>query len=198
MRRREFIWMVGGAATWPVAVWAQQTNAQRRIAILMILGKDDPEANARITAFQKGLQEAGWIEGRNIHYETRWSAGNATEIRRYAEELVALAPDVILANGNAAVAPLLTATRSIPIVFAIVPDPVGAGFVESLARPGGNATGFVMFETSISGKWLELLKEIAPAVTRAAVLHDPLLTANAGQFDLIRSKTPSIGVDLTA
>jgi putative tryptophan/tyrosine transport system substrate-binding protein len=197
MRRREFIWMVGGAATWPLAVWAQQTNAQRRIAILMILGKDDPEANARITAFQKGLQEAGWIEGRNIHFETRWSAGNETEIRRHAEELIALAPDVILANGNAAVAPLLTATRSIPIVFAIVPDPVGAGFVESLARPGGNATGFVAFEYGLGAKWLEILKEIAPNVTRAAVLRDPSLASGKGQFDAIQSASSLLGLELS-
>jgi putative ABC transport system substrate-binding protein len=175
---------------------AQQPNAQRRVAVLMVLGKDDPEANARITDFQQGLQEAGWIEGRNIHIEIRWSAGNENDLRRYAEEFVALAPDVVLANGNAAVAPLLNVIRSIPIVFAIVPDPVGAGFVESLARRGGNATGFVAFEYGLSAKWLELLKDAAPNVTRAAVLRDPSLASGTGQFGAIQSVSSSLGVEL--
>jgi putative tryptophan/tyrosine transport system substrate-binding protein len=198
MRRREFITLFGSAAAaWPVAVRAQQPATQRRIAVLMVLGKDDPEAKARITAFRQGLQDAGWVEGRNMQIETRWSAGNEIEVRRYAEELVSLAPDVILANGNAAVAPLLIATRSVPIVFAIVPDPVGAGFVESLAQPGGNATGFVSFEYGLSSKWLELLKEIAPRVTRAAVLRDPALASGTGQFGAIQSVSSSLGVELS-
>jgi putative tryptophan/tyrosine transport system substrate-binding protein len=197
MRRREFITVFGGAAAaWPLTARAQ-SNALRRIGILMVLGKDDPEAKARITAFQQGLQEAGWVEGRNIHIETRWSAGNESDIRRYAEEFVAFAPDAILANGNAAVAPLLNVTRSVPIVFAIVPDPVGAGFVESLARPGGNATGFVAFEYGLSAKWLELLKEIAPGVTRAGVLRDPTLASGTGQFGAIQSVSSSLGVELS-
>jgi putative ABC transport system substrate-binding protein len=198
MRRREFITLLGAAvAAWPVAVRAQKPDTQRRIGVLMVLGKDDPEAKARITAFRQGLQDAGWVEGRNMQIETRWSAGNEIDVRRYAEELVSLAPDVILANGNAAVAPLLNASRSIPIVFAIVPDPVGAGFVESLARPGGNATGFVAFEYGLSSKWLELLKEIAPRVTRAAVLRDPALASGTGQFGAIQSVSSSLGVELS-
>jgi putative ABC transport system substrate-binding protein len=198
MRRREFITLFGGAAAaWPVAVRAQQPATQRLIAVLMVLGKDDPEAKARITAFRQGLQDAGWVEGRNMQIETRWSAGNEIDVRRYAEELVSLRPDVILANGNAAVAPLLVATRSVPIVFAIVPDPVGAGFVESLAQPGGNATGFVSFEYGLSSKWLELLKEIVPRVTRAAVLRDPALASGTGQFGAIQSVSSSLGVELS-
>jgi putative ABC transport system substrate-binding protein len=198
MRRREFITLFGSAAAaWPVAVRAQQPATQRRIGVLMVLGKDDPEAKARITAFRQGLQDAGWVEGRDMQIETRWSAGNEIDVRGYAEELVSLRPDVILANGNAAVAPLLNATRSIPIVFAIVPDPVGAGFVESLARPGGNATGFVSFEYGLSSKWLELLKEIAPRVTRAAVLRDPALASGTGQFGAIQSVSSSLGVELS-
>jgi putative ABC transport system substrate-binding protein len=198
MRRREFIALFGGAAAaWPVAVRAQKPDTHRRIGVLMVLGKDDPEAKARITAFQQGLQDAGWVEGSNMQIETRWSAGNEIDVRRYAEELVSLGPDVILANGNAAVAPLLIATRSIPIVFAIVPDPVGAGFVESLAQPGGNATGFVSFEYGLSSKWLELLKEIAPRVTRAAVLRDPALASGTGQFGAIQSVSSSLGVELS-
>jgi putative tryptophan/tyrosine transport system substrate-binding protein len=198
MRRREFITLFGGAAAaWPVAVRAQQPATQRRIAVLMVLGQDDPEAKARITAFRQGLQDAGWVEGRNMQIETRWSAGNEIDVRRYAEELVSLRPDVILANGNAAVAPLLVATRSVPIVFAIVPDPVGAGFVESLAQPGGNATGFVSFEYGLSSKWLELLKEIAPRITHAAVLRDPALASGTGQFGAIQSVSSSLGVELS-
>jgi putative ABC transport system substrate-binding protein len=198
MRRRQFITLFGGAAAaWPVAVRAQQPATQRRIAVLMVLGKDDPEAKARITAFRQGLQDAGWVEGRNMQIETRWSAGNEIDVRGYAEELVSLAPDVILANGNAAVAPLLIATRSVPIVFAIVPDPVGAGFVESLAQPGGNATGFVSFEYGLSSKWLELLKEIAPRLTHVAVLRDPALASGTGQFGAIQSVSSSLGVELS-
>ena len=196
MRRREIIRLIGGAALLPITVMAQPSYSQRRVAILMVLSKDDPEANARIAAFQHALQEAGWMEGRNLRVETRWSAGNEADIRRYADELVGLAPDLILANGNAAVAPLLVATHSIPIVFAIVPDPVGAGFVESLARPGGNATGFLAFEYGLGAKWLEILKEIAPNVTRAAVLRDPSLASGKGQFDAVQSAASVLGIDL--
>jgi ABC-type uncharacterized transport system substrate-binding protein len=167
--RREFIAALGGAATWPLTAQAQQGERMRRIGLLQGLAADDPVAQANNAAFLQGLQQLGWIDGRNVHIDFRWGAGNAVDISKYAAELVALAPDVILAVA-AAVGPLLQATRTIPIVFTIVPDPVGAGFVESLSRPGGNATGFLMFEYSLCGKWLELLKEIAPGVTRAAVL----------------------------
>ena len=158
---------------------------------------DDPEAQARLAAFLQGLQQLGWTDGRNVRIDYRWAAGNADDIRKYAAELVALAPDVILAAGGSSVGPLLQATRTVPIVFAVVPDPVGAGFVDSLARPGGNATGFMQFEYSLSGKWLELLKEIAPGVTRAAVLRDPAITAGIGQFAVIQSVAPSLGVEVS-
>ena len=159
---------------------------------------DDPEAQARVAAFQQGLQQLGWIAGRNVRIDTRWGGGDAERIRRYAAELVALAPDVILATGSATVGPLLQATRTVPIVFAYVPDPVGAGFVNSLARPGGNATGFTPFEYSLSGKWLELLKQIAPGVTRAAVIRDPAISTGLGQFGAIQAVAPSIGVEVSA
>ena len=173
IRRREFIFTLGGAAAaWPLAARAQQAERMRRIGVLMRVGRGRSGSAGRIAAFLQGLQQLGWTDGRNVRIDYRWGAGNADNIRKYAAELVALAPDVILATGTAAVAPLLQATRTVPIVFASVADPVGAGFVESLARPGGNATGFMQFEYSMSGKWLELLKEIAPGVTRAAVLRD--------------------------
>ena len=159
MKRREFITLLGGAAAaWPLAARAQQGERMRRIGVLMSTAADDPEGQARIAAFLQGLQQLGWTDGRNVRIDIRWAAGDADRIRRYAAELVALAPDVILATGGAAVGPLLQATRTVPIVFAQVADPVGAGFVDSLARPGGNATGFMQFEYSLSGKWLELLK----------------------------------------
>ena len=158
---------------------------------------DDLEAQARVAAFLQGLQQSGWAIGRNVRIDIRWAAGNADDIRRYAAELVALAPDVILATGSATAGPLLQATRAVPIVFAIVPDPVGAGFVDSLARPGGNATGFILFEYSIGAKWLELLKEIAPSVTRVAVLRDPAITGGTGQFGAIQSVAPSVGVEVS-
>ena len=174
MRRREFITLLGGtAAAWPLAARAQQSDRMRRIGVLTSLAETDPEEQARTAAFLQGMQQAGWIKGRNLQIEHRSTAGDAARGRKYAEELVALAPDLILATGSAALAPLLQVTRSIPIVFTIVPDPVGAGFVDSLARPGGNATGFSQFEFGLSGKWLELLKEIAPSVTRVAVLREP-------------------------
>ena len=160
------------------------------------LGADDPEAQARIAAFLQGLQQLGWTDGRNVRIDTRWSAGDAEDIRKYAAELVALAPDVILASGTPTVGPLLQATRTVPIVFALVPDPVGAGFVDSLARPGGNATGFMQFEYGMSAKWLELLKEIAPGVTRAAVLRDAAIAVGIGQFGAIQSVAPSLGVEV--
>jgi putative ABC transport system substrate-binding protein len=194
--RREFIAALGGAATWPLTAQAQQGERMRRIGLLQGLAADDPVAQANNAAFLQGLQQLGWIDGRNVHIDFRWGAGNAVDISKYAAELVALAPDVILAVA-AAVGPLLQATRTIPIVFTIVPDPVGAGFVESLSRPGGNATGFLMFEYSLCGKWLELLKEIAPGVTRAAVLRDSADPSGIGQFATIQSVAPSVGVDVS-
>jgi putative ABC transport system substrate-binding protein len=164
----------------------------------MNVAADDPEAQDMVAVFLKALQQRGWTEGRNVHIDIRWAAGDAAEIRRHAAGLVAAAPDVIVATGTAAMGPLLEATRAVPIVFANVADPVGAGFVDSMARPGGNATGFVQFEYGLSGKWLELLKEIAPGVTRAAVLRDPAITGGVGQFAIIQSVAPSLGVDVKA
>src|SRR5262245_51924628 len=187
-QRREFITLISGAAAWPFAAVAQQPERMRRIGILTSgATADDPDGRVRTTAFVQGLQQLGWIDGRNIQIDYRWGAGDADSMRKYAAELVGLAPDVILASGTATVAPLLQATRTVPIVFVQVTDPVGAGFVDSLAQPGGNATGFTLFEYGISGKWLELLKEIAPAVTRAAVVRDPAQTAGTGQFGAIQS-----------
>jgi putative tryptophan/tyrosine transport system substrate-binding protein len=196
MRRRDFITLLGTAVAWPVAARAQQREQMRRIGVLMNLGSDDAEGQARNAAFLQGLQELGWTVGRNVRIEYRWGAGDAELFRRHGLELVALAPDVILAGGGAVVPSLLQATRTIPIVFTLTPDPVGAGFVESLARPGGNATGFTIFEYGISGKWLELLKEIAPHVTRAAVIRDPAIAAGLGLWGAIQSVAPSLGVEL--
>ena len=171
----------------------------RRIGVLLAATADDPDYQARIAAFQQGLQQLGWSDGHNVHIDTRWATTKADDIRRHAAELAALAPDVILAGtGTATVAPLLQVTRTVPIVFAVVIDPVGAGFVDSLARPGGNATGFTVFEYGMSGKWLELLKQIAPAVTRAAVLRDPTIASGIGQFAAVQAVAPSLGVDLSA
>jgi putative ABC transport system substrate-binding protein len=197
MKRRSFIALLGGAAGWPLVARAQQPDRMRRIGVLMAQATDDAVAQARNAAFLQGLQEAGWAPGRNVRIDTRWSAGDAGEIRRYAAELVALAPDVILAAGGATVAPLQQATRTVPIVFAAVADPVGSGYVDSLARPGGNATGFTNLEYGLSGKWLELLKEIAPRVTRAAVLRDPAVASGSGQLGAIQSVAPSFGVELS-
>jgi len=196
MRRREFITLAGGAAAaWPIAARAQQPK--RRIGALMSTAADDREGQARLAAFVEGLQQLGWTDGRNVRIDTRWPVGDADR-GRSAEELVAMAPDVILASASASVAALQRITRSVPIVFANVIDPVGAGFVASLARPGGNTTGFLAFEYSLSGKWLELLKEIAPNVTRAAVLRDPALAAGIGQFAAIQAMAPpALGVELT-
>jgi len=197
MQRREFIMLIGGAAAWPLAARGQQGDRMRRIGVLMPLAADDPEAKARLAAFAQGLRELGWIDGRNVRIDTRWSAGNADEIRKYAAELVALTPDVILAAGGTVVGTLLQATRTVPIVFTQTPDPVGAGFVASLARPGGNATGFTLFEFGISVKWLELLREIAPRVTRVAVLRDPAISSGLGQLGAIQGVAPSFGVELS-
>jgi putative ABC transport system substrate-binding protein len=198
MKRRDFITLLGGAAVWPIAARGQQPERMRRIGVLMTTAADDTEGQARLAAFVQGLERLGWTDGRNVRIDIRWSAGDADRIRRYAAELVALTPEVIQATGSASVAPLLQATRTVPIVFVIVPDPVGAGFVSSLARPGGNATGFSQFEFGISGKWLELLKQIAPGVTRAAVIRDPAISAGIGQFAAIQSVAPSVGVDVSA
>jgi putative ABC transport system substrate-binding protein len=196
--RRDFITFLGGAAAaWPLAAPAQQPAQMRRIGVLMGRAAVDSYAQAEHEAFLEGLQRLGWTDGRNVRIDTRWAAGNAADMRKYAAELVALAPDVILASGSAAIGPLLDATRTVPIVFALVPDPVGAGYVQSLPRPGGSATGFIMFEYSLCGKWVELLKEIAPGVTRAAVIRDPSIAAGIGQFAVIQSVAPSVGVEVT-
>jgi putative ABC transport system substrate-binding protein len=195
VRRREFIGLLGGAAAWPLVARGQQPERMRRIGVLSGV-EDDAEQRARLAAFLQGLQQLGWTEGRNVRIDTRAGGGDATIISKYAAELIALAPDVILAIGNATVSPLLQATRTVPIVFPILIDPVGAGFVDSLARPGGNATGFILFEYGIAAKWLELLKQIAPGVTRAAVIRDPAVAAGIGQFGAIQSVAPSFGVEL--
>jgi putative ABC transport system substrate-binding protein len=196
MKRRTFITLLSSAATWPLAARAQQPERMRRIGVLMIQAANDPEGQARFAAFLQGLQQLGWSERQNLRIDARWAPANE-EIRQHAAELVALAPDVILATATAAVAPLLQASRTIPIVFVSVVDPVGAGFVASLARPGGNATGFTIFEYGISGKWLELLKEMVPGVTRAAVLRDPGTVSGIGQYAAIQSVAPGLRVDLT-
>jgi putative tryptophan/tyrosine transport system substrate-binding protein len=199
MRRREFIAGLGGAAAaWPLAAGAQQGERMRRVGVLTNLASDDSEAQVRNTAFAHALAQLGWVVGQNLQIEHRWAAGDAERIRTYAAELIALTPDVMLATGAAGVAPLLQATRTVPIVFVLVPDPVGAGFVDSLARPGGNATGFVQFEYGISGKWLELLKEIAPGITRVAVLRDAAIAAGQGQVAAIQAVAPSFGVATSA
>jgi putative tryptophan/tyrosine transport system substrate-binding protein len=196
MRRREFITFLGSTAVWPHAARAQQPERIRRIGVLTSVAENDPEGRVRIAAFLQGLQQLGWADGHNVQIEFRWTAGSADELRKYATELVALAPDVIFAAGGTTLGALLQATRAVPIVFAIVPDPVGSGFVDSLPRPGGNTTGFMQFEYSLSGKWLELLKQIAPGVTRASVLWDPTIPPGIGQFAVIQSVAPSFGVEL--
>jgi putative tryptophan/tyrosine transport system substrate-binding protein len=198
VKRREFITLLGGAAAaWPLAALAQQGERLRRIGVLMNQAADDPAGQARLIAFVQALQQFGWTDGRNVRIDTRWAAGDADRIRQYAAEFAAPAPDVILATGSFGVGPLLQATRAVPIVFVIVPDPVGAGFVDNLARPGGNATGFLQFEYALSGKWLELLKQVAPSVTRAAVIRDPAITAGIGQFGVIQSVAQSLGVEVS-
>jgi len=197
MRRREFITLLGGAAGWPLAARAQQGERMWRIGVLTPAVANDRQVQARIGAFLQGLQQLGWTDGGNVRIEYRWTEGDPERARKGAAELAALSPDVIFASGSATVAPLLQATRTVPIVFTIVPDPVGAGFVDSLARPGGNATGFTTFEYGISGKWLELLKQIAPGVTRAAVIRDPGITAGIGQWGAIQAVAPSVGVEVS-
>src|SRR5262249_2336407 len=198
MQRRSFLTLLGtSAAAWPLAARAQQDGRVRRIGVLMNLPADDPEGQTRNAAFLQGLQEAGWSSGRPLRIEYRWAAGETDRFRRYAAELTALAPEVILASGNSALEPLQQATRTLPIVFASVTDPVGGGYVASLARPGGNATGFTLFEYGMSAKWLELLRQIAPAVTRAAVLRDRATDAGIGQFAAIQSVAPSLRVELS-
>jgi ABC-type uncharacterized transport system substrate-binding protein len=196
MRRREFITLLGGAVMWPLAARGQQTERMRRIGILLNARADDPAFQTWLGAFLQGLALLGWTIGRNVRIETRWSGGKADDTRRYAAELVALAPDVLLAHGASTVGPLLQATRTVPIVFPVVGDPVGAGFVDSLARPGGNATGFMVFEYSLTGKWLELLKEIAPSVRRVAVLRDATQGAGTSQFAAIQTAAPSLRMEV--
>src|SRR5215831_4932061 len=199
-RRRAFITLLGAAAMWPLAARAQQTEQVRRIGVLMNVAADDPEAPARVGVFSQGLAESGWTIGRNVRIDYRWYAGNADAARKYAAELVALAPDVMLASGTLGVTAIQQVTRPVPIVFTLVADPadpVGAGFVNSLARPGGNTTGFMLFEYSLSAKWLELLKEIAPRMTRAAVLRDQTNPAGSAQFGAIQALAPSLGVQVS-
>ena len=197
MRRREFITLVGGAAAaWPLAARAQQSERVRRIGVFMNTAADDPAGQARLLAFAQTLAQSDWTDGRNVRMDIRWGAGDAERIRRYAAELVALAPDVILASGTTTLGPLRQVSRTVPTVFTGVGDALGAGFVDSLARPGGNVTGFISFEWSISGKWLELLKEIAPGVTRAVVLRDTELSSGAGQFAVIQAVAPSLRVEV--
>jgi putative tryptophan/tyrosine transport system substrate-binding protein len=197
MRRREFIAALGGAAAWPLAAHGQQPERVRRVGVLMAAAADDPEYQARVAAFLQSLQQLGWADSRNVRVDTRW-ATDLGDLRRHAAELGALAPDVIVAaTGTTTIAPLLQATRTVPIVFVLAIDPVGAGFITSLSRPGGNATGFTMFEYGMSVKWLELLKEISPRVSRAAVLRDPTIASGIGQFGALQAAAPSLGVELS-
>jgi putative tryptophan/tyrosine transport system substrate-binding protein len=197
MRRREFIAGLGSAAAWPLAARAQQTERVRRIGVLLPAAADDAEFQAWVGAFVQALALSGWTVNHNLRIDTHWATANAADIRRHASELAALAPDVILAHGASTVGPLLQATRTVPIVFPSVIDPVGAGFVDSLARPGGNATGFMSFEYSMGGKWLELLKEIAPSVTRVAVLRDATQGTGSSQFAAIQAVAPTLRVEVT-
>jgi putative ABC transport system substrate-binding protein len=197
MRRRDFIIAIAGSATaWPVTARAQQPDRMRRFGVLMNLAADDAEGQAKIAAFRQGLQQLGWTDGDNVRIDYRWAAGDASRFQRYAEELLALAPDVILALAVPSVQALQRATRTVPIVFANVSDPVASGFVQSLARPGGNTSGFMQFEFGLSGKWLELLKQVAPDVTRAAVLRDPDVGTGTTQFAVIQSMAPLLGVEV--
>jgi putative tryptophan/tyrosine transport system substrate-binding protein len=198
MRRREFIALLGGAAAaWPLAARAQQPESMRRLGVLSTLREDDPESVARRAVFEQALQALGWTVGRNLRIDYRWTGTDPDTIQKFAAELAALAPDVILASGNVVIAPMLRAARTTPIVLTQVIDPVGAGFVRSMARPGGNVTGFTVFEYSLAGKWLELLKEIAPAVKRVAVLRDPTRGPGIGQFAVIQAMAPPHAVELT-
>jgi len=194
--RRELLAALGGAAAWPLAARAQQRKPMRRIGALMPYAANDPQVQARNAAFLQGLQQLGWSVGNNVQIDYRWTAGNEEDTRKYAAELVALAPDVIFTSGSAGTGPLQRATRTVPIVFVNTPDPVGAGFVDSLARPGGNMTGFTPYEYGIGAKWLEVLKQVAPSVTRVAVVRDPAITAGIGLWGAIQSAAPSFGVEL--
>jgi putative tryptophan/tyrosine transport system substrate-binding protein len=198
LQRREFITLFGGAAiAWPLIARAQQGEQMRRVGVLLPATADDAEFQAWVGAFLQALAQLGWTIGHNVRIDTRWATTNAADIRRHAAELAALAPDVILASGTSTVGPMLQATRTVPVVFPVVVDPVGAGFVDSLARPGGNATGFLLFEYGLSGKWLELLKEVAPGVTRVAVLRDPATPTGIGQFGVIQAAAPSLRVEVS-
>jgi putative ABC transport system substrate-binding protein len=198
MTRRSFITLLGGAAAWPLVARGQQPERMRRIAVLQGGGdRDDPRSQRSTAAFLQALQQLGWTNGRNVRIDYRWPAGDADKARKYAAELVALAPDAILAVGSASLAPLLQATRSVPIIFVAIVDPVGSGFVNSLSRPGGNATGFMLFDYDLSAKWLELLKEVAPGVTRAAILRDSAIPTGIGQFAAIQSVSRSVGVEVS-
>ena len=199
MKRRAFITLLGGAAAaWPLAAHAQQAGQVQRIGMLTAATPaDDPDGRARLAVFLQALQQLGWTDGHNVRIDYRWGLGDANNIRKYAVELAALSPDVILSVGTASMGALLQVTRTVPIVFVSVADPVGAGFVDSLSRPGGNATGFTQFEYSLSGKWLELLKQIAPGMTRAAVFRDPAITSGIGQFAVVQSVAPSVGVEVS-
>ncbi len=196
MKRRTFIAGLGSAAVWPITARGQQPERLRRIGLLLGTTADDSDSQVRLAVFRQSLQQLGWTDGRNLRIDYRWAAGNAENYRKYAAELVALAPDVILAPGFS-VGPMIQATRTVPIVFVFTTDPVGSGFVDSLSRPGGNATGFMAFEFSLNAKWLELLKEIAPGVTRAAVLRDAAIPSGIGQFAVIQSVAPSVGVEVS-
>jgi ABC-type uncharacterized transport system substrate-binding protein len=198
MRRREFVGLLGAAAVVsPLRARAQNRERMRLIGVLQPSAVNDQIFQRRVAVFEQELARLGWAIGRNVQIEYRWTGGNRADLRKYASELVALGPDVILTTGSAGIGPMLQATRAVPIVFVIVPDPVGAGFVKSLSRPAGNATGLMMFEYSLCGKWLELLKQIAPRVTRAAVLRDPAIEAGIGQFAVIQSVAPSVGVEVS-
>jgi putative tryptophan/tyrosine transport system substrate-binding protein len=198
MRRREFILALGGAAAaWPLAARAQQPDRMRRIGVLMSLAEDDPEEQARYSAFVDELKQLGWTDGHNVRIDSRWAAGDADRSRGYAAELITLAPEVVLASGGTVATTLVQATRTVPIVFTQTPDPVGAGFVASLAHPGGNATGFINFEYGMGAKWLELLKQIAPGVTRVAVLRDAALPQGIGMFGAVQSVAPSLGMEVS-
>ena len=196
IRRREFITLLGGAAAWPPPARAQQPERMRRIGALMNRAADDPDGQARLAAFQHGLQQLGWTDGSNVRIDTRWGEDEVDRQRRDAAELVALAPDIVLASGTVSVAALQNVSRALPIVFAAVTDPVGAGFVDSLSRPGGNATGFMIYEYSLSAKWLELLKQIAPSVMRVAVLRNPVNPAGIAVFGAIQNAAQSLGVEV--
>jgi putative tryptophan/tyrosine transport system substrate-binding protein len=197
MKRREFVTLLGGAAVWPLAARAQQREHPRRIGVLQVAVADDPEVNRRLAAFQGELGRLGWVQCRNLRVEMRWAGGDPERIRNAAAELVALAPDVLIVNGSSGMDAMQRATRTVPVVFVVVPDPIGAGYADSLARPGGNATGFGQFEYGIGAKWLELLKELSPKLKRAGIIRDPTITAGPGQFGAIQSVAPSLGVEIS-